>query len=128
MRILRVCELGTSLSTDSNFVCIKVMYIPAVPLTPQNLEYIQRQKDSFLNGAVPPDFPKGAGEAESLDNGDPVVCLLPTRDFRRACAEDGRPICPPVLEAGDAKSSGGSDALQDLPSNSAVSWQRVIRM
>ena len=40
------------------------MYIPAVPLTPQNLEYIQRQKDSFLNGAVPPDFPKGAGEAE----------------------------------------------------------------
>ena len=39
------------------------MYIPAVPLTPQNLEYIQRQKDSFLNGTVPPDFPKGAGEA-----------------------------------------------------------------
>ena len=67
MRILRVCEFRTpcsSLSTDSDFVCIKVMYITAVPLTPQNLEYIQRQKDSFLNGAVPPDFPKGAGEAE----------------------------------------------------------------
>ena len=64
---------------------------------------------------------EGAGEAESLDNGDPVACLLPTRDFRRACAEEGRPICAPALEVGDAKSSGGSEGLHGLPSNSAVS-------
>ena len=39
------------------------MYIPAVPLTPQNQEYIERQKETFLSGARPPDFPKGKGES-----------------------------------------------------------------
>lgn len=38
------------------------MYIPAMPLTPQNLSYIQKQKDAFLEGATPPDFPKTSGE------------------------------------------------------------------
>lgn len=38
------------------------MYIPAIPKTPQNLAYVQRQKEAFLAGAVPPDFPKGPGE------------------------------------------------------------------
>lgn len=40
------------------------MYIPAVPLTPQNQAYIERQKATFLSGATPPDFPIGPGEAE----------------------------------------------------------------
>ncbi|KAL5511380.1 hypothetical protein ACEPAH_4596 [Sanghuangporus vaninii] len=39
-----------------------VMYIPATPLTPQNLSYIARQKETFLKGATPPDFPKTPGE------------------------------------------------------------------
>ena len=39
------------------------MYIPAVPMTPQNLAYIERQKASFLSGERPPDFPKGEAEA-----------------------------------------------------------------
>ncbi|KAL4248713.1 Isopenicillin N synthase-like superfamily protein [Abortiporus biennis] len=39
-----------------------VMYIPAVPHTPQNAEYISRQKESFLKGIPPPDFPKWEGE------------------------------------------------------------------
>lgn len=39
------------------------MYIPAVPLTPQNLAYIQRQKEAFLQGATPPDYPKTNGES-----------------------------------------------------------------
>ena len=38
------------------------MYIPAVPLTPQNQAYIERQKSAFLLGENPPDFP-GKGEA-----------------------------------------------------------------
>lgn len=38
------------------------MYIPAIPQTSQNLAYVQRQKEAFLTGAVPPDFPKGPGE------------------------------------------------------------------
>ncbi|KAH8110499.1 DUF1479-domain-containing protein [Phellopilus nigrolimitatus] len=46
-----------------------VMYIPAVPLTPQNLAYIERQKESFLKGIPPPDFPKGAGEDSFIGTG-----------------------------------------------------------
>ena len=40
----------------------QVMYIPAVPLTPLNQAYIERQKANFLSGETPPDFP-GKGEA-----------------------------------------------------------------
>ncbi|CAA7267546.1 unnamed protein product [Cyclocybe aegerita] len=40
-----------------------VMYIPAVPLTPQNQAYVERQKACFLEGQRPPDFPKGPAEA-----------------------------------------------------------------
>jgi hypothetical protein len=39
------------------------MYIPAVPLTPQNQEYIERQRETFLSGERPPDFPKGKSES-----------------------------------------------------------------
>ena len=35
-----------------------VIYIPAMPLTPQNLDYIKRQRDSFLHGFPGPDFPQ----------------------------------------------------------------------
>ncbi|KAJ6590858.1 hypothetical protein B0H10DRAFT_2179341 [Mycena sp. CBHHK59/15] len=34
-----------------------VMYIPAVPLTPQNELYIARQQEKLKEGAPPPDFP-----------------------------------------------------------------------
>ncbi|KAJ6468308.1 hypothetical protein C8R45DRAFT_1018246 [Mycena sanguinolenta] len=34
-----------------------VMYIPAVPLTPANARYVERQKDDFFKGVPPPDFP-----------------------------------------------------------------------
>jgi hypothetical protein len=37
------------------------MYIPAVPLTPQNQAYVERQKTAFLEGQRPPDFPRGTG-------------------------------------------------------------------
>ncbi|KAH0585537.1 hypothetical protein J132_07648 [Termitomyces sp. J132] len=40
-----------------------VMYIPAVPLTPLNQKYVERQRETFLNSQCPPDFPKGPGEA-----------------------------------------------------------------
>ncbi|KAF8574565.1 DUF1479-domain-containing protein [Ramaria rubella] len=39
-----------------------VMYIPAVPATPQNTAYLEKQKANFLNGAPPPDFPQNQGE------------------------------------------------------------------
>jgi len=40
-----------------------VMYIPALPLTPHNQDYVDRQKVTFLEGKIPPDFPKGPDEA-----------------------------------------------------------------
>lgn len=39
------------------------MYIPAVPYTAQNFEYVQRQRECFLKGQRPPDFPGGESEA-----------------------------------------------------------------
>ncbi|EJD02243.1 DUF1479-domain-containing protein [Fomitiporia mediterranea MF3/22] len=46
-----------------------VMYIPAMPLTPQNSSYVERQKETFLKGITPPDFPKTAGEGTFLGVG-----------------------------------------------------------
>ncbi|KAL5532885.1 hypothetical protein ACEPAF_4659 [Sanghuangporus sanghuang] len=46
-----------------------VVYIPAVPLTPQNIEYVKRQKETFLKGATAPDFPKTAGEGTFIGVG-----------------------------------------------------------
>lgn len=43
-----------------------VMYIPAVPLTPLNLEYILRQREKFLAGAPPPDFPQQTDKDVSI--------------------------------------------------------------
>ncbi|KAF8636796.1 hypothetical protein AX17_003258 [Amanita inopinata Kibby_2008] len=40
-----------------------VMYIPAVPLTPMNKAYIENQKERFLKGIRPSDFPQGVSEA-----------------------------------------------------------------
>lgn len=38
------------------------MYIPAVPATPHNKEYILKQKQHFLIGKPPPDFSQNDGE------------------------------------------------------------------
>ncbi|KAJ3560099.1 hypothetical protein NP233_g11060 [Leucocoprinus birnbaumii] len=40
-----------------------VMYIPAVPLTDKNDDYVRRQMECFLKAQRPPDFPKGDDEA-----------------------------------------------------------------
>ena len=46
-----------------------VIYIPAMPNTPVNAEYIQKQKESFLQGAAPPDFQPGRSEASHVGGG-----------------------------------------------------------
>lgn len=48
-----------------------VMYIPAVPLTPHNIAYVERQKESFLKGLAPPDFPPTKGEYGNAGSGKP---------------------------------------------------------
>ena len=46
-----------------------VMYIPAVPTTKMNLEYVKRQKECFLSKERPPDFPKGKNEKDWVGTG-----------------------------------------------------------
>ncbi|EJF64698.1 hypothetical protein DICSQDRAFT_99988 [Dichomitus squalens LYAD-421 SS1] len=46
-----------------------VMYIPAMPYTAVNAAYIEKQKESFLQGVAPPDFPRNKGEAECVGVG-----------------------------------------------------------
>ena len=47
--------------TDSS-----VMYIPAIPLTRHNWDYVSQQRHDFLTGIPPADFPGGAGEEAFL--------------------------------------------------------------
>jgi len=50
------------------------MYIPVVPVTQSNVDYLRRQRDTFLAGEPGPDFPGGKGEAEH--RGRPGVKFL----------------------------------------------------
>ncbi len=43
-----------------------VMYIPAVPTTPLNQAYIERQKETFLKAVTPPDFPVQTKQENAL--------------------------------------------------------------
>lgn len=51
-----------------------VMYIPACPTTEANAEYVKRQRDTFLEGVPPPDFPGSQGESQHVGRAT-VDCL-----------------------------------------------------
>lgn len=55
-----------------------VLYIPSAPLSAKTAEYIKRQKDVFLRGVPPPDFPGGAGENGFQGVGTPSDILTDT--------------------------------------------------
>jgi hypothetical protein len=59
-----------------------VFYIPSVPLTLPNIEYIRDQRQSFLAGIPPPDFPGGKGESEFVGRAGPAAVL--TKEGRQA--------------------------------------------
>ena len=46
-----------------------MMYIPAMPYTAINAAYIEKQRESFLEGVAPPDFPRNSGEAQCIGVG-----------------------------------------------------------
>ncbi|CAM4977633.1 unnamed protein product [Rotaria socialis] len=46
-----------------------VFYIPAVPLCEMNVKYLAQQRDAFLQGIPPPDFPGGEGESHHIGRG-----------------------------------------------------------
>jgi len=43
-----------------------VLYIPAAPDIPMNRAYVHQQRESFLAGLPPVDFPGGKGESEHV--------------------------------------------------------------
>jgi hypothetical protein len=46
-----------------------VLYIPTVPLTVRNAEYLRDQREHFSRGLPAPDFPGGEGESSFLNRG-----------------------------------------------------------
>jgi uncharacterized protein YbaR (Trm112 family) len=42
------------------------MYILACPVTKANVHYIQQQRQDFLAGSLPSNFPSGRGEADHI--------------------------------------------------------------
>ncbi|KAG9964054.1 DUF1479-domain-containing protein, partial [Aureobasidium melanogenum] len=57
---------GTEMeNTGKNDAC--VFYIPSVPMTPNNAQYVAQQRDAFAAGIPPPDFPGGLGESQFAD-------------------------------------------------------------
>jgi hypothetical protein len=46
-----------------------VLYIPSVPLTLANVKYIKDQREQYLAGVPPPDFPGGTGESAFKNKG-----------------------------------------------------------
>ncbi|KAG1737148.1 uncharacterized protein EDB91DRAFT_491525 [Suillus paluster] len=53
------CDVVHSVEQEHTGSCDSaVMYIPAVPQTPQNTAYVKKQAETFLAGTNPPDFAK----------------------------------------------------------------------
>ncbi|KAG1778992.1 hypothetical protein EV702DRAFT_1215771 [Suillus placidus] len=51
------CDIVHSVEQEHTGSCdFAVMYIPAVPQTPQNTAYVKKQAETFLAGTNPPDF------------------------------------------------------------------------
>ncbi|THH21281.1 hypothetical protein EW146_g264 [Bondarzewia mesenterica] len=46
-----------------------VLYIPAVPLTVHNADYLRDQRNNFIRGLPAPDFPGGEGESQFINRG-----------------------------------------------------------
>ncbi len=67
-----------------------VMYIPAVPLTRLNAEYIRDQRACFEARCPPPDFPGGEGETSFKGTGTPAD--IQGADARRAMGLEAFPV------------------------------------
>jgi hypothetical protein len=46
-----------------------VFYIPSAPLCDVNASYLKKQRENFLKGVPPPDFPGGIGESQHVGRG-----------------------------------------------------------
>lgn len=74
-----------------------VMYIPAIPLTRANFDYVRQQREAFEAGIPPSDFPGGEGESRHNGRGTPVDITSPIG--RRAMALDAFATTSDMAEA-----------------------------
>ena len=52
-----------------------VMYIPACPTTKLNVDCARQQREHFLQGIPPSDFPGGVGESQHIGRGDAATVM-----------------------------------------------------
>lgn len=90
---------------NTNDIDACVFYIPTVPLTDNNAAYIAQQRDAFLKGVPPPDFPGGAGESSYDDRGKP-------QDVQSVAGKRAMGIDPLLLEGTDMQKSLAKRANQ----------------
>lgn len=86
-----------------------VMYIPAVPLTRLNAEYIRDQRACFEARCPPPDFPGGEGESSFKGTGKPAD--IEGADARRGMGFEAFPVTPDMRAGEQAARRSANDAL-----------------
>jgi hypothetical protein len=86
-----------------------VMYIPAVPLTRLNAEYIRDQRACFEARCPPPDFPGGEGESSFKGTGTPAD--IQGADARRAMGLEAFPVTPDMRAGEQAARRTANDVL-----------------
>lgn len=74
-----------------------VLYIPAIPLTKANFDYVLSQRLSFVEGIPPNDFPGGEGETRHVGRGTPKD--ITNKKGRRAMGLDNFEIKPGMSQA-----------------------------
>ncbi|KAG7091217.1 hypothetical protein E1B28_010268 [Marasmius oreades] len=73
-----------------------VMYIPAAPLTTYNAHYLRNQRNNFISGIPPPDFPGGEGESKFVGRG--TVNDIKTKLGRQAYGLEPFAVTSPFME------------------------------
>ncbi|BEI82153.1 hypothetical protein CcaverHIS002_0300210 [Cutaneotrichosporon cavernicola] len=86
-----------------------VMYIPSVPLTRLNAEYIRDQRACFEARCPPPDFPGGEGESTFSGTGTPAD--IEGVDARRALGFEAFPVTPDMRAGEQAVRRAANDVL-----------------
>ncbi|KAF4125033.1 DUF1479 domain protein [Geosmithia morbida] len=83
-----------------------VMYIPACPMTRQNVDYARQQREHFLHGIPPSDFPGGVGESRHV--GRPGADVL--KELAGTVAQRAAGFAP--FDVSIAKTEGEAEILR----------------
>ncbi|KAF8605002.1 DUF1479-domain-containing protein [Ceratobasidium sp. AG-I] len=106
------CDLLHSVETEHRGTGdSSVMYIPAVPLTIANAKYVARQRDAFLAGKPPPDFPQFDGKGETGFARKGLEEHIGSVEGRRAMGLEPFDTLLPGLSVGEKEALAQANAL-----------------